>query len=196
MESRDGDYSAQRDVLIVSATPVIREVLHDMLLTADCQCLLAGNGHEAIEIFRGWRPSLVITDFNLSDMCALELLQDLRQEDPDVAVIVLCGDAFKRGGEVIGFLDKDAVRRAGLKLGAHAILEKPVDMDELLLTAERALTSRQIQRARRQPLQLHWGAVRPMVSISELLGTFAAVFTVFPRRAGDRRPAVEVRRRQ
>jgi DNA-binding response OmpR family regulator len=79
MESRGVDNLLQRDVLIVSATPLIREVLHDVFLTAHYQCLLAADGHEAIEKFRQWRPSLVVTDYNLPDVCGSPLLQDLRR---------------------------------------------------------------------------------------------------------------------
>jgi hypothetical protein len=35
-----------------------------------------------------------------------------------------------------------------------------------------------------------------MAAVSELLGTFAAVFTVLPRHEGDRRPPVELKRRR
>jgi CheY-like chemotaxis protein len=130
--------SLQRDILIVSATPLIRELLHDVFLTAHYTCLLAADGGEAIEKFRRSRPSLVVTDFNLPDMCGSELLQEVRQDDLDVAVIMLCGSVFKHRGKVIGFLDVDAVRSASLELGAYAVLEKPVDVEELLLTADRA----------------------------------------------------------
>jgi CheY-like chemotaxis protein len=104
--------------------------------------LLAADGLEAIEMFRQWKPSLVVTDCNLPDMSGSELLQYVRQDDPGPAVIILCGSVFKRGGKVVGFLDVDAVRSASLKLGAYAVLEKPMGVDELLLTAERALKSR------------------------------------------------------
>ena len=133
----------QRDVLVVSATPLIRDVLHEVFLTAHYQCLLAADGGEAIEKFRLGRPSLVVTDYNLPDVCGSQLLQDLSRENLDAAVIVLCGGVLKRGGKVIGFIDVDAVRRASLELGAYAVLEKPVRVEELLLTAERALESSQ-----------------------------------------------------
>jgi hypothetical protein len=71
------------------------------------------------------------------------------------------------------------VRAAGLKLGAHAFILKPVDMDELLLTAERALEARQIARRRQgQPLEHPWEAVRPIAAVSELLAVFSAVFSI------------------
>jgi two-component system chemotaxis response regulator CheY len=132
------DNSLQRDILIVSATPLIRELLHDVFLTAHYRCLLAADGAEAIEKFRRSRPSLVVTDFNLPDMSGSELLQEVRQEDPDAAVIILCGSVFKRAGKVVGFLDVEDARSASTKLGAYAVLEKPVNVEKLLLTADRA----------------------------------------------------------
>ena len=188
------DNLPQRDVLIVSATPLIREVFHDVFLTAGYQCLLAADGGEGLGMFRGWRPSLLVTDFNLPDMPGGELLRDVREEDPDAAVIILCGGVFKRGGKVVGLLDVEAVRSASLKLGAYAVLEKPVDVEGLLLTADRALESRQTARSRRQLLERRWGAVRPMAAVSELLGAFAAVFSIPPRYEGDRRRPAEPKR--
>jgi len=79
-----------------------------------------------------------------------QLLQDLRREEPDAAVIVLCGGVLKRRGTVIGFMDVEEVRRASLELGAYAVLEKPVQVEELLLTAERAPASRPTRGDRRQ----------------------------------------------
>src|SRR5215813_594066 len=116
------DHTPRPTVLIASSTSLIREVFHDIFVAATYECLLAASGREAIEIVRGWQPSLIVADFNLEDMSAVELLQDVRQEDPDVAFIILCGNVFKRKGKVLGLLDSDAVRAAGLKLGAHTIL--------------------------------------------------------------------------
>jgi DNA-binding NtrC family response regulator len=45
---------------------------------------------------------------------------------------------FKRAGKVVGFLDVEDARSASTKLGAYAVLEKPVNVEELLLTADRA----------------------------------------------------------
>ena len=144
------DDPLQRDILIVSAIPMIRELFYEVFISAHYECLLAADGGEAIEKFRQWRPSLVVTDFNLPDICGTELLQNVRQEDLDVAVIMICGSMFKRAGKVIGFLDVEAVRSASLELGAYAVFEKPVDVEELVLTADRAIASRQTRCDRRQ----------------------------------------------
>jgi chemotaxis response regulator CheB len=91
-----------REVLIVSATPLIRDLLHNVFLTAHYQCVLTANGAEAIEKFRQWQPSLVVADFNLPDMCGNELLQDVRREGLDTAAMILCGGVLKRGGRSSG----------------------------------------------------------------------------------------------
>src|SRR5262249_1260685 len=147
------DSPVPRDVLIVSNTPRVREVFHDMLLAVGYECLLAADGSEAIEMFRGWRPSLVIIDFTLPDTSGIELLRDLREEDPDAAVIVVCGGVLKQGGQVVGFLDVEGLRSACLKLGAYALLERPISMEDLLLTTEGALYLRQIARRQRRVLE-------------------------------------------
>ena len=171
------------DVLIVSSTPLLREVFHDMLATEGYMPLLAGDGCEALEAYRGWRPAAVVTDFGLLDMTGLELLLDLREEDPDAAVIILCGAAYERRGQVVGFLDLDAVRAAGRTLGVYAVLAKPVDMNHLLLAVQAAIEVREVALERRQVLPRRWQEVRPLAGVSELLGMFAAVFSVpSPRR--------------
>jgi len=181
-------HSPRHTVLIASSTSLIREVFHDIFAAATYECLLAATGREAIEMVRGWRPSLIVADYNLKDMSALELLQDLRQHDPDVAFIILCGNVFKLNGEIVGLLDSDAVRAAGLELGAHAVFEKPVRPRDVLLAADQAIETRRVTLSRRQPLERQWSEVRPMAGVSELLAMFAAVFSVPKSRPAHVRP--------
>jgi CheY-like chemotaxis protein len=69
---------------------------------------------------------MILIDLNLPVVSGIELLQQVRQEDPDAAVIVLCGAELKQGGEVVSFLDVEGLRSACLKLGAYALLQKPI----------------------------------------------------------------------
>lgn len=166
---------ARRDTLIVAHHPLIREVLHDTLLAAGYECLLAADGREGIEMFRGWRPSPVLTDVDLPIISGLALIKAVRQEDPDAAVIVVCG------GEVVRFSDAKVLRNACLKLGAYALLESPMKVEDLLLTTEGALYSRHMARTQRQLLERRWGTVRPMAYSCELLAVYGAVFAQMPR---------------
>jgi DNA-binding NtrC family response regulator len=127
-----------RDILIVEEDRKVREVLHQVFLAAGYNCLLANDGREGLEVFRGSRPPLIVTDLNLPVMSGMELLKQVCQEDPGVAVIVLA-----RASDVKTLVEC-------LKLGAHAVLWKPVVNDELLITAKRALERRQLLIERRQ----------------------------------------------
>src|SRR5262245_47565910 len=147
-------HMAQRVVLIVANHPMVREVFHDMFLDAGYECLLAADGREGVEMFRGWRPPLVITDLNLPVMSGIEVLWQVRQEDPTAAVIVVHGSVVKRDEKVVAPLDAEKTRLASLSLGAHAFLEKPVNPKTLLLIAERAIEQRELRLGPARPPQV------------------------------------------
>ena len=129
---------AQRDILIVDDDRQVREVLHQIFIAAGYNCLLANDGREGVEVFKAGRPPLVVTDLKMPGITGIELLQQVRAVDDDVAVIVLTGAADV----------KTAI--ASLKLGAHDFIMKPVNMDELLIATERALERRQLLIDRRE----------------------------------------------
>src|SRR5213080_1561318 len=129
---------AGRDVLIVDDDRQVRDVLRQIFLAAGYKCVLAKDGDEGLQVFKAGRPPLVVTDLKMPGITGIELLQQVRAVDDDVAVIVLTGAADV----------KTAI--ASLKLGAHDFIMKPVNMDELLIATERALERRQLLIDRRE----------------------------------------------
>jgi CheY-like chemotaxis protein len=103
----------QREVLIVDDDRQVRDVLHQIFLGAGYKCLLANDGQEGVEVFRASirdsRSPLTVTDLKMPIMGGIDLLQHVRQADPDAAVIVLTGAADV----------KTAI--ASLKLGARRL---------------------------------------------------------------------------
>jgi response regulator RpfG family c-di-GMP phosphodiesterase len=132
----------KRTVLIVDDDAQVREVLHQIFLTADYQVLLAGDGQEAVGVFAATRPPLTITDLRMPVLDGIGLLRAVRQLDPDAAVLVLTG-----APDVKMAIDC-------LKLGAYDFIVKPVNVDELLIAAERAWERRQLLIERRQYQEL------------------------------------------
>src|SRR5882672_4314166 len=132
---------ARRAVLIVACHPQVRAVLRQIFETAGYVCELADDGREALEVFKAWRAPLVVIDLKMPGMTGIELLRQVRAVDADVAVIVLTAAADV----------KTAIE--GLKLGAYAFLMKPINADELLITAARALERRWLLIERRQRQQ-------------------------------------------
>ncbi|MBI2152317.1 MAG: response regulator [Candidatus Rokubacteria bacterium] len=127
-----------KQVLIVDDDRQVREVLHEIFLSNGYKCQVANDGREGLEIFRASRPPLTVTDVKMPVMDGLEFLKSIRDLDTDAAVIVLTGV-----GDV-----KTAIE--SLKVGAYDFIIKPVNVDELLIAAERAVERRQLLIERRE----------------------------------------------
>jgi cyclic di-GMP phosphodiesterase len=125
-------------VLIVDDDRRVREVLQEIFLCNGYKCLVAQNGREGLESFAAARPPLTVTDVKMPVMDGVEFLKAARQHDPDAAIIMLTGV-----GDV-----KTAIE--SLKHGAHDFIIKPVNVDELLIAAERALERRELLIERRE----------------------------------------------
>jgi response regulator RpfG family c-di-GMP phosphodiesterase len=128
----------RRDILIVDDDWQVREVLHEIFISAGYNCLLAQDGREGLQLFRGSHPPLTVTDLKMPNMDGIALLQAILGEDGDAAVIVLTGAA-----DVKTAIDS-------LKFGAYDFIMKPVNVDELVIAADRALERRQLLIERRQ----------------------------------------------
>jgi response regulator RpfG family c-di-GMP phosphodiesterase len=125
-------------ILIVDDDRLVREMLGDVFAGGGYRCRTAANGAEAIETFEVERPPLTFTDVRMPMVDGLEFLRRALTIDADAAVIVLTGY-----GDV-----RTAVN--SLNVGAYDFILKPVDPDELLITASRALERRQLLIERRQ----------------------------------------------
>ncbi len=127
-----------RRVLIVDDDRQVRRVLGEFFAANGYKCHIATNGQEGLQTFDAERPPLTVTDMNMPVMDGLELLRQARAMEPDAAVLVLTGMADVQ----------TAVE--SLKYGAYDFILKPVNMDELLIAAERALEHRQLLIERRE----------------------------------------------
>ena len=88
----------------------------------------ANSGQAAIAWLKKNSPDLVLCDFRLDDMTGVQLLGQIKEMHPGVAVII-----------ITGYSDvKDAVEV--MKLGAYDYVTKPLFPDEILLTIKKALS--------------------------------------------------------
>lgn len=106
-------------VLVVDDHPVLREGIA-AILEAEPNFQLAGqagNGKDAIELFRKLRPDVTLMDLQMPEMTGVEIIRAIRQETPNARIIVLTSyggdrlavEAIKAGA--VGFLLKGALRR-------------------------------------------------------------------------------------
>jgi DNA-binding NtrC family response regulator len=80
----------------------------------------ARTGLEGAELYRQWRPDVVLTDLALPDMDGLELLKRLKHTDPEPEVIVVGPE-----GTITRAVE------AG-RAGAFFFLERPVSRDDVI----------------------------------------------------------------
>ncbi len=114
-------------ILIVDDDPAALSMLDNWLTNDGYRVYTAMDGKEALEVFYGHDPDLVISDLIMPGMSGLELLQTLRSNSPDVQVILLTSY-----GSIPSAVE-------AVRAGAFDYLSKPVLIDELRLAAERAL---------------------------------------------------------
>jgi DNA-binding response OmpR family regulator len=110
-------------ILIIDDEPQMRRLLVRVLSGAGHTVHEAENGRDGIGLFHRVNPVLVITDIVMPDMEGIEMIRELRQEDPTIPILAISG-----GGNLALYL------RAATALGATAALAKPFGTDELLST--------------------------------------------------------------
>ncbi len=130
--------ASARRVLIVDDSHEIRTILHAVFGSAGYECRMASNGREAVGLFEREGAPLTITDLKMPVMDGLQLLRHVKARDADAAVIMLTG-----AGDVGTAVES-------LKQGASDFILKPVNLDQVLLAAERALERRQLVMERRE----------------------------------------------
>jgi two-component system, OmpR family, response regulator len=109
------------NVLVVDDEPVLAEMVSMALRYEGWNIATAGDGLSAIAAARAQRPDVVVLDVMLPDMSGLEVLHKLREEIPQLPVLLLTA--------------KDAVedRIAGLTAGGDDYVTKPFSIEEVVL---------------------------------------------------------------
>ncbi len=114
-------------VLIVDDESSARGALSEILADEGYKVRTAADGFRALAAASEFAPDVVLTDLKMPGMDGLALLQRLREDYPDTAIILMT--AF---GAV-----ESAV--AAMRAGASNYLTKPLNSDELLVVLERCL---------------------------------------------------------
>jgi two-component system, OmpR family, response regulator len=109
------------NVLVVDDESVLAEMVSMALRYEGWNIATAGDGSTAIASARAQRPDVVVLDVMLPDMSGLDVLHKLREENPQLPVLLLTA--------------KDAVedRIAGLTAGGDDYVTKPFSIEEVVL---------------------------------------------------------------
>ena len=122
-------------ILVIDDEKDIRELVRDILADEGYEVSVAETAEDARRARRLRRPDLVLLDVWLPDTDGITLLREWKQQGGfDTPVIMISGH-----GTV-----ETAVEAT--RLGAYDFVEKPLSLSKLLLSVQRALEARKLQR--------------------------------------------------
>lgn len=113
-------------ILIVDDEPDLRDILKIYLEELGYGVETAPNGQAGLERYREQQPPIVMTDIKMPGMDGIELLQRIKEENPETEVIMITGH-----GDM-------ALAIKSLKLEATDFITKPINDDVLGIALKRA----------------------------------------------------------
>lgn len=145
-------------ILIVDDEADIRESLSGILEDEGYQVRTAPDGQAALDAVTERVPSLVLLDIWMPGMDGLEVLSRLKRRVPDLPVVMISGH-----GTI-----ETAVQAT--QKGAYDFIEKPPQVDRLLLTISRAVRESQL-RKENFLLRSRSGEVQELLGVSSEIAT-------------------------
>lgn len=158
-------------ILVVDDEPSIRRTLREILEFEDFEVDEAEDGEEALRKVRENRYDLMLLDIKMPKRDGMEVLHSISEEAIDVPVVMISGH-----GTI-----ETAVEAT--KLGAFDFIEKPPDLNRLLLTVRNALNRGRLEtenrRMRQTITETQEGEITPILgsspAISRIKGTIERV---------------------
>ncbi|MCK4507391.1 MAG: sigma-54-dependent Fis family transcriptional regulator, partial [Desulfuromonadales bacterium] len=118
---------ASERILIVDDEDGMRRLLGRVLTREGYETSTVGSGAEALRLVANERFDLVVTDIKMPEMDGLQLLEELKEFEPSLPIIVMTA---------YGTIE-NAVQ--ALRFGAYDYIAKPFETDEIKLTVAKAL---------------------------------------------------------
>src|SRR4030042_3821625 len=120
------------NILVIDDEKSIRNTLQEVLEYEHHKVELSTNGPEGVELFENGSFDIVLCDIKMPGMDGIETLDNLMQKAREIPVIMISGH---------GNIDT-AVE--AIKKGAYDFIEKPLDLNRLLVTIRNATERTQL----------------------------------------------------
>lgn len=122
---------ASPKIIIVDDNDLIRTLLRGILRAEECEIIgEARNGTLALELIEKSKPDIVLLDVLMPEMDGLETLQNIKQQYPEIIVVMITGSP-----------SKDNVKES-IQGGASGFIVKPFNSAKVIETLKRAWNSR------------------------------------------------------
>ena len=125
-------------ILIVDDEKNYLTILSALLEDEGYEVLTALSGSEALEVYKSSDLDLILTDMKMPKMDGIELLENIKENDPDLPVIMMTAH---------GTVDK-AVE--AMQKGAYTYVLKPFDNERLIIYVKKAISMYQVVKENRR----------------------------------------------
>jgi len=125
-------------ILVVDDEPAMCSSLRFLLERNQYEVATCLTGHDAIALLLKENFDIVILDIGLPDMDGYQVLDCVREKNPDTSVIIITGNASVESA------------LAALRRGAYDYLKKPFESEQLFQTIKNALDRQELKRRRRE----------------------------------------------
>ena len=123
---RKYNFEMPSKVLLVDDEREFVQTLSERLVMRDMGPAVVYDGESALNLINEDEPDVMILDLKMPDIDGLEVLRKVKQTRPEIEVIILTGHG------------NEADRKLCMELGAFAYLQKPLDINVLSDTIQKA----------------------------------------------------------
>jgi len=124
-------------VLIVDDEVYIQEILKATLEEAGYACVTVGNAVEALATLTAHPFDVALTDIRMPGKQGTELLHDIKSAYPEIIVVMITA------------IDSAGTAIESMRSGAYDYIMKPFNLDEVLISVNRAMDKRLLENSNR-----------------------------------------------
>jgi two-component system chemotaxis response regulator CheY len=115
-------------ILIVDDSSMSRRMMRRIVESVGYDVVEASEGAAGIEQYFLEKPDLVFLDLTMKDMYGLDVLEKLREIDPEARVVIASADI------------QDSTREMVATAGANAFINKPLSPEKVLQVLEKVMS--------------------------------------------------------
>ena len=123
---RKHDFEMPSKVLLIDDEREFVQTLSERLILRDMGSAIAYDGESALNLIKEDEPEVIIVDLKMPGVDGLEVLRKVKETRPEIEVIILTGHGHEED------------RQLCMELGAFAYLQKPLDINVLSDTIQKA----------------------------------------------------------
>jgi putative two-component system response regulator len=152
-------------ILVVDDEIYIQEILKSTLENAGHECTVVSNAEAALEVLVSKKFDIALSDILMPGKQGTELLRDIKKEYPEVVVLIITA------------IGNAETAIESMRQGAYDYIVKPFNLDQVLISVNRALDKRRLENTNREYQKyLHQLAEERSVETRKLFYSMTQVF--------------------